>query len=282
MIFLRDHFEPYDTFECGQCFRWWQVDRFIYRGIVEGAIVEVRPSNLGYEAHVVAGQMTDERLNHYFDQAVDYNRIKKTLSAKDRWLKEAVVYGKGIRLLNQDPFETLVTFIISSNNNIPKIKMAVEALAELCGEYIGHVDGKDRYAFPGPSALAKQDLASLKVKGMGYRNKAVFETVRMICDLRLNLNAPYGLDYLKAKDWLKGFYGVGDKVADCVLLFAYGHKDAFPLDTWVKRMLRDLYDIPDTPSAYVAFSSAYFNRFGGYAQQYLFHYIRHLKMRNKE
>ncbi len=270
------HFNPYDTFTCGQCFRWEAVDgRYI--GVVENAVLEVVPRGDVYDVHVVLGEMSEAALRHYFDCHVSYDVIKAYLSKKDHWLLEAVSAGSGIRLLNQAPLETLMTFIVSSNNNIPKIKMAVKALAETFGTCLGTYEGTPYYAFPTLEVLAKQPEAAFKVKGMGYRNKAIYETAQALYTGKVDLSAPYRLDYNEGKVFLKQFYGIGDKVADCILLFAYEKKNAFPIDTWVKRLLRELYVVEDAQKAYEAFVGAYFKRYGGYAQQYLFHYMRNKK-----
>lgn len=274
MIIEKAHFSAKDTFECGQCFRWEKVED-AYVGVVGNALLEVREKEMGYEVTCVAGEV-DFDLAHYLDSEVPFEKMKAHLMGKDAWLEKAVAYGNGIRLLNQSPFETLITFIISSNNNIPKIKMAVEALSFTYGAFLTTYKGKDYYSFPTPSALYEASLEDLKVKGMGYRNLAIYNTVHRLVDEQIDLMAPYAMAYEDGKAFLKAFYGVGDKVADCVLLFAYEKKNVFPVDTWVKRMLRDLYGVEDKPKAYQAFVDGYFKDYGGYAQQYLFHYIRSL------
>ncbi len=182
-----------------------------------------------------------------------------------------------MRLLNQAPFETLITFIISANNNIPKIKMSVEALSQQFGTYIGKVEGRDYYSFPSVESLANASVESLQVKGMGYRAKAVSLTAKAILDQQINLDLLKSISYIEAKTELTKFYGVGEKVADCVLLFSLGHKEAFPIDTWVKKLLQTLYGIEDKPKAYKEFVSKYFTEYGGYAQQFLFYYMRENK-----
>lgn len=277
MFYLeKEHFNPYDTFECGQCFRWKMNDEG-YLGVVGKALLMVREDHERFAVEVLIGEAPDEKLFRYFDGAQDYDAIKRHLSGKDQWLNFAVSSGGGIRLLNQEPFETLLTFILSSNNNIPKIKMAVQALCEKYGQVLGSYKGQIYYAFPTLDDLAKLSQEDFKLKGVGYRNKALYETVQKIYKEEIDLNAPFALDDFNAKAFLKSFYGVGDKVADCVLLFAYEKKNAFPVDTWVKKLLRTLYAVDDVQSEYERFAKTYFDLYGGYAQQYLFHYIRNLK-----
>lgn len=275
MKLKREHFDPVHTFECGQCFRWERIEND-YIGVVDGVLLKVFESMGDYEVVVLAGEPRFD-LAHYFDEQMPFSKMKETLSRKDHWLEKAVGYGRGIRLLNQPPFETLISYIISSNNNIPKIKMAVEALSCAFGEPLAMYAGKMYYAFPTPEALFEVSLEALKVKGMGYRNKAIYETVHKIVNEGICLKDVGKMNDGQAKVFLKEFYGVGDKVADCTLLFAFEKKNAFPVDTWVKRLLRELYQVEDVNKAYAAFVASYFTEYAGYAQQYLFYYMRSLK-----
>ena len=274
MIVLdKDTFDPFHTFTCGQCFRWWS-DGSRWYGIVKGCLIAVSEEDCSYDVRALAGDLEDKALSSYFDVQTPYRAITDVLRRQDHWLEAAVDYGKGIRLLRQDPLEMLLTFIVSSNNNIPKIKMTVEALCEAYGQPIQTPLGV-KHAFPTLEALSVLTEEDFKVKSIGYRSKAVYKAVRRLCDEGLDLNKPFELGYEDGKAWLMQFYGIGEKVADCILLFAYGKPEAFPLDTWVKRMLRELYGVKDKQKDYEAFIGAYFNQYGGYAQQYLFHYIRH-------
>ncbi|MBM7561365.1 DNA-3-methyladenine glycosylase family protein [Fusibacter tunisiensis] len=274
MIIERTYFDPKQTFECGQCFRWHLIDE-VYLGVVDGALLAVTPHDkASYRVTVLAGDLSEDRLYDYFDMSVSYADVIGTLAHKDQWLEKATQQGSGIRLLNQDPFETLITFIISANNNIPKIKMAVEALSEKFGHYIGTHKGRPYYAFPTVEALEKAEVVDLQVKGMGYRSKSIYKAVAQITSGNLDLKTPYDLSFDDAKTWLMTLYGVGGKVADCVLLFAYGHKNAFPIDTWMKKVLLNYYGIDGSQKQVEAFAKSYFSEYAGYAQQYLFDFIR--------
>ncbi len=277
MIIKDEFFNPKDTFECGQSFRWRQIDN-LYIGILRRSVLVLKPLPSAYEVQVLGEPMSDAVIRTYFDEDADYESIIKILSQKDTWLEKATSFGKGIRLLNQDPFEILMTFIISSNNNIPKIKMAVEALSEQFGDYMMTYNGVRLYAFPTLEQLKACTVEQLSVKGMGYRARYIANAVRQIDDNALDMSLPFELDYGTSKSWLKQLYGVGDKVADCVLLFSYKKKNAFPIDTWVKKMLRELYGVEDRQRAYEAFVDDYFDLYGGYAQQYLFYYMRNHKL----
>ncbi|GAU79550.1 DNA-3-methyladenine glycosylase [Fusibacter sp. 3D3] len=278
-MFLKSNgFSPIFTFECGQCFRWKKIGSQ-YIGVVKGAVISIEENGLGYDIKIeqAIAQVSDNAIAHYFDESADYSRILKVLSEKDDYLKTSTEAYRGLRLLNQDPFEALITFIISANNNIPKIKMSVEALSQRFGTYIGDHNGQPYYSFPTVETLAKASLEDLNVKGIGYRAKAVSLTAKRIVDEQIDLSTYQQYNYTDAKAELMKFYGVGDKVADCVLLFSLNHKEAFPIDTWVKKMLQTFYNVEDQTRAYQAFVEEYFTEYGGYAQQFLFYYMRENK-----
>lgn len=266
-------FDMEKTLTCGQCFRF-ESRGGKWIGVVERALMVITQSVAGYKIEIYGEDLSDAFISHYFDLDRDYEQLLLELSQVDVHMQNAVSFGRGIRILNQNPFETLISFIISSNNNIPKIKMSIEALAEKFGDPIGVYEGRVYYTFPIKEKLAVASEEALTVKAIGYRAKAVSLTSRAILCENLNLETPYQLNYDEGRTWLKQFYGVGDKVADCILLFAYGKNEAFPVDTWVKKMLGELYGVHKD---YEGFIRTYFTAFPGIAQQYLFYYIRNLK-----
>ncbi len=273
MILKGFEFNPIATFECGQCFRW-ERHKEGYIGVVENWIVSVQPKGADYVVSVLNDGKVQGVLERYFDCETDYLKMDEVLSQKDAHLKEAVSLYHGMRLLRQDPFETLMSFIISANNNIPKIKMAVTELSERFGDYLGTIEGRDYYSFPVAEVLANETLESLSVKGIGYRNKGVLNTCKRIVETSFNLEELKSMSFETARQELETFYGVGEKVANCVLLFSLDHREAFPIDTWMKRMLRELYGVEDHPKAYATFAKSYFTQYSGYAQQLLFYYMR--------
>lgn len=264
------YFDVEKTLTCGQCFRWEKEgDAFV--GIVQNSVLVLNAKT--HTLEIFGRDLSDAFIERYFDLGVDYGERLSKIADVDEHLKKAVACGAGIRLLNQAPFETLISFIISSNNNIPKIKMTLEALCEVFGTPIGEYNGKARVAFPTVFDLSQASLEALAVKAIGYRAKSVYETCRMIVDRQLDLDLPYLYDYDSAKKWLKQFHGVGDKVADCILLFAYGKQEAFPVDTWVKKVLNVLYDVD---KGHEAFIRTHFNVYPGLSQQVLFYYMRQI------
>ena len=267
-------FDVAKTLECGQCFRW-QKEADSYVGVVAQSVLVIdRFDDDHYLVSIYGNLMTYAEVAYYFDLETDYDHILDELRTFDAHMENASTYGAGIRLLKQDPFETLLSFIISSNNNIPKIRMTVEALSEKFGKYLGHYQGKPYYTFPDLMTLASASLEALNVKAIGYRAKSIYNTCRAIVEAGYDLHEPFDMGYSSARTWLTQFYGVGDKVADCVLLFAYGKMEAFPIDTWVKKMLGQLYDVH---ADYEVFVREKFKSYPGMAQQILFYYIRNLK-----
>lgn len=195
----------------------------------------------------------------YLDMETDYDFIIKKLS-EDKTLKLAAEENRGIRILRQQPFETLISFIISQNNNIPRIKGIIARLCEAFGEKCG-----EGYSFPTAERLAAADEADLAPLRAGFRNRYIIDAARKTMDKTVDLDMLYNLSYDEAKSELKKIVGVGDKVADCVLLFAYHKTEAFPTDVWIKKILAEYYSdgLPDCIGGYE-----------GYAQQYLFEYFR--------
>ena len=273
IILKLEAFDMHKTLDCGQCFRWQRdTVKEIYIGVVDRSLLVFHERTS--ELFIYGNDMSDHEIFKYFDLKRDYESILEVLSKTDRHLSEAVKYGKGIRILKQAPFETLISFIISSNNNIPKIKMTVEALCETFGKPIAEYGGRVYYSFPTVEDLAGVSLERLNVKAIGYRAKSIFNTVHKLMDEKIDLDDLFKMTYSDAKVLLKTFYGVGDKVADCVLLFAYGKLEAFPIDVWVKKVLATLYNVEKKQEAFVA---DYFGAYPGVAQQYLFYYMRERK-----
>lgn len=269
----KSNFDLFKTIDCGQCFRWSHTgERFI--GVVNKSILVIVEEASQYTVDVYGSPLSKSDLQHYFDLDTDYEPIYNVLMARDETLKKAVESGWGLRMMHQAPFETLISFILSSNNNIPKIKMTIEALAERFGEPLGTLEGQAFYAFPEVHPLAEASLEALNVKAIGYRAKSVSFTAKKIVEESLDLSVPFALTADAGRTWLKQFYGVGDKVADCILLFAYEKEEAFPIDTWVKKMLMTLYGVEKN---HMDFIKHYFIAYPGVAQQLLFYYIRNIQ-----
>lgn len=250
----------------GQCFRWYPMGAYDYAIVHKGKILKIRqltPSNLFiFEC---SKQEFDKVWKEYFDLDTDYQKyLDAVYESEDRFLLSSISCGMGIRILNQDPWETLITFIISQQNNIPRITGIIDKLCRVCGDPIDEAYGEMMYSFPSAEQILDH-YKSLKSIGVGFREKYILDACRKI-------NAGYNLEMLRnlsAEDAvreLKKFYGVGDKVANCVSLFGLGHKEAFPRDVWINRIIDKYYG--------GEFDTSRFEGFSGVIQQYMFHYER--------
>ena len=260
-------FDLIHTFECGQCFRWNIYEDGSYIGIVGDSVISVKQENDIFEF-----DCEDINLLHsYFDLDRDYGKIKNKLSAMDNVLPKAIPCGFGIRLLKQNPWEALISFIISANNNIPRIKKIVESLCLNFGKKLEY-NNKTYYSFPDADVIKKLSLSQLDVIKSGFRAKYIIDAAQKVEGGIVDLDSVYGMDTHEAREYLKQIKGVGDKVADCVLLFAYQKYDVFPKDVWIKKVLNDLYGIDE--KKFESFVSEHFGDLAGFAQQYLFYYMR--------
>ncbi len=246
------------TLFCGQCFRWTERDDGSFEGIAHGRYLRLSQCGDIVTLHDIA-EKDIPLWEDYFDLSTDYDAVIKKLSA-DETLALACKQSHGIRILKQDPFETLISFIISQNNNIPRISGIIGRLCESFGDKI---DGG--YAFPTLQQLkgvTVDDLAPLRA---GFRAKYICDAVKKVSSGEVDLSEIDALPLAEAREHLKQICGVGDKVADCVLLFAFRKYDAFPKDVWVKRIMAQYY--PDgLPECTAGIE--------GIAQQFLFDYVR--------
>lgn len=279
-----DDFDLDHIFDSGQCFRWCKEGDGSYTGVAHKKII-----NVNYINHRIILSNTTlkdyrEIWKNYFDLDRDYGKIKKELSEKDPILAQAISFGKGMRILNQDKWETTISFIISQNNNIPRIKKCIESICQSFGEYLGEYRGKDHYAFPDPEVIAGLSLSDLDICRLGYRAKYILETAKAIYkDRGAALNQLGEAEMGQAQAYLQSLCGVGPKVANCIMLFSMGKSESFPIDVWVKRVMNRVYSIDENDSAaMLAYASEHFSRYGGIAQQYLFYYIREMTKKGTE
>lgn len=269
-------------FDCGQAFRWEKQPDGSYTGIAGGHIANIQfePYETdGTNGKLVLSNVTEEEFkgfwHDYLDLSRDYDAIKTQLGM-DPVMKTAIGYGQGIRLLQQEPWETLISFIISQNNHIPRIKKCIESLSENFGEMAGEYDGRKFYSLPSPEKLASLTEEDLAVCRLGYRAKYLIETARKVCEEgidKLNAAALPETASAEAYEYITGFHGVGPKVANCIMLFSLGKYDSFPLDVWMKRVMEEEYGLA-SPKEMAQFASRNFGEYGGFAQQYLFYYVR--------
>lgn len=269
---IRDaaHFEPRHIFECGQCFRFVP-DNGGYTGVAHGRVLHVEKHVRDVRLWPCSEQEYHGIWHHYFDMGTDYEKLLGILP-QDGFLQASLQYGRGLRVLCQPPFETLITFILSANNNVSRIRGLVERLCSAYGEPVG----ERHFAFPAPAALAAATEEDFRALGAGYRAPYIRSAARAVAE-GFDLNALKDTPYPEAKKALQALDGVGPKVADCVLLFSLHHRCAFVQDVWIRRVLREVYRAPGGKAQAERFIHARFGEYGGIAQQYLFHYARSMK-----
>ena len=279
-----DSFELKDIFECGQCFRWNKEENGSYTGVTTKCVINVEKtkSKLIFEAKPFS-KMSDaeikEHINQYFDLDRDYAKLRKKIANVDDNLKVATKYGKGIRILNQELWETIISFIISANNNIPRIKGIIERMSEKYGKKTSF-NGKTYYSFPTPKELSKATVEDLRKLGLGFRDKRIYETTKLIASGEVDLKKLYKLNTADARDKLLELQGVGPKVADCILLFSDLKRfDVFPIDVWVRRVMNELYihnkdENKVSKKEIEKIANEKFGDYKGLAQQYLFYWKR--------
>ncbi len=272
-IILKDmvDFHPQHIFECGQAFRWNKGEDDSYTTVAYGKVVNVRKDN----GDIILSGTNLEDFNNiwydYFDLDRDYGQIKSELS-NDPILKEAISFGEGIRVLNQDPFEMIISFIISANNGIPRIKKSIELLSKQYGE---HISG-DYYSFPTAEALSGADPLDIReICRVGFRDVRIVQTSGLIYSGIIKFEDIFAGTRDEGKEILMTLPGVGPKVSDCILLFAFNKDEAFPVDVWVKRVMEHFYLKEDTNVKLIgAHGARVFGKLAGFAQQYLFYYAR--------
>ena len=274
-------FELKDIFDCGQCFRWNKENDDSYTGIWKNNVVNVKKENGNIIfTGVSSSDNFEEEINKYFDMNRDYEEIKEKLSKIDENMKTSIEYGKGIRILNQELWETIISFIISANNNIPRIKGIIERLSKNYGKKI-EWNGKEYYTFPTPEELKDVTVEEYRSLGLGFRDIRLYETTKTILDKEIDLeklqNNP---NTIEVREKLLSLSGVGPKVADCILLFSTLKRfEVFPIDVWVRRVMNDLYikNEDENKVSKKQIENLAKDKFGdlaGLAQQYLFYWRR--------
>ena len=273
-------FEPKHIFECGQCFRWEKEDDGSYTGIVKNNVINVKKVNNEVIFYSIGADNLEELVKEYFDLERNYEDIKNTLSKVDSYLENSINYGNGIRILNQDLWETIISFIISANNNIPRIKGIINRLSYKYGNKIIW-NNKEYYTFPTVESLSKATVEELRKTGLGFRDIRVYETTQKILNNQVDLEELHKeKDTKKIREILLTLSGVGPKVADCILLFSTLKRfDVFPIDVWVRRVMNDLY-IKNEDESKVdkkeieKLAKEKYGNLEGIAQQYLFYWKR--------
>ncbi len=263
-------FQPEAVFDCGQCFRWVPGEDGLYKGVASGHFGKIEYNDGVLKIHG-ASETDREFWAHYLDLERDYGKIKSQLKGIDPFLDAAMEFGGGIRILNQDFFETLISFILSANNNIPRIRGCVENAAKHYGQ-----SGEGYYAFPDLAQLSVATEQELSDRlHAGYRCRYIVNTCKQLAENPVTVDILQKMSVVQARKTLCSYMGVGAKVADCILLFSGVTGDVFPVDVWVKRVMEELYFQRTASLKEIEeFSKEHFGPLRGFAQQYLFYYAR--------
>jgi N-glycosylase/DNA lyase len=288
------NFKLKHIFECGQIFRFQEIGEGNYIIIAFGTLIELKEQ----DNNILIYNSTEEDVKNiwikYFDLDRDYSVIKKELS-RDTLLKESIDFGYGVRVLNQDPFEMVISFITSARNNIPSIKKTVNKMSTKWGKKINYKD-EIYYSFPNIDEIKDATLEEIQETGASFRSKYILDTINNIYNSKKekeslkigekSLNSKYSLDYIKSLNddechvALQKFKGVGAKVADCIMLFSMEKTSAFPVDVWVKRAMIHFYGAEESSLNKIRiFGRNKFGELAGFAQQYLFYYARENKIK---
>lgn len=265
-----DELDPIKTFDCGQCFRWNVDEAGAYCGVAAGHVARVftRDSDVYIQTH----EKSMEFWHEYFDLDTDYGAARSSIEICN-YLKDCAKYGSGIRILRQDKWEVLCSFIISQCNNILRIKTIVERLCSLFGTKL-ETDWGILYSFPEASRVAELTLEDLAPLRSGYRAKYILSAARSVSSGELCLEEIALMTANDARCELKKLDGVGDKVANCAVLFGLHCMDAFPIDTWMKKAISTYFEPGFNPSC--------LGEYAGLAQQYMFYHAREKKIPNPE
>ena len=276
----RKSFELADIFDCGQCFRWNKQEDGSYTGIFKGNVMNVQKQG---DTVIFKGMCTGdikEIVEEYFDLNRDYEKLKEELSKIDNNIKVSIEYGKGIRILNQDLWEMIISYIISANNNIPRIKGIIERMSKKYGKEI-EWNGEKYYTFPTIEELKDVTVEDYRNLGTGFRDIRLYETVQMISDGKIKLDElQKNPDTHEVREQLLTLSGVGPKVADCILLFSTLKRfEVFPIDVWVRRVMNELYiknedETKVNKKEIEKIAQDKFGNLAGLAQQYLFYWKR--------
>ena len=262
--------------ECGQCFHFDKLDEEVYEVVAFGRAVKMEQTDKVLRIYGSSMEDYEGIWKLYLDMDNDYGLIKQSVIKADGALKAAVDEKSGIHILNQDFFETLISFIVSQNKSIPQIKQCVKNISHRFGDEVIGYNGEAFYVFPDVQRLHDATEEELRECKVGFRAPYIKNATEAVYSGAVTKEKLDELDIAQARELLMTIKGVGEKVANCVLLFGLGRREAFPVDVWMKRIMEQMYfDGKDTKKQDIeAFAVNKFGDLGGYAQQYLFDYAR--------
>lgn len=273
-VYILERDQPFDlntTLSCGQVFRWGKTGD-LWTGVSAGRLIEIRQSGRKLEY----SGCDEHYLEHLFHLDFDLESAFESFCT-DKHIRHAVERNRGLRIMRQDPWECLLSYLCAQNTGIPNIRRMLNNMSAMHGERItaGDMDG---YAFPAPGVLSRCCDSDLRICSTGYRSKYICETSAIAAENPEWAEKILSIDYPEARRAIMEFPGVGRKVADCVLLFGFQFYEAFPVDIWIRRIMNDLYGVGRLEGHFSGrdydsiadFGRGHFGRYAGYAQEYLF------------
>lgn len=274
-IKLNKPFDLENTLTCGQIFRFYKQDNSSYDVILDDRVV-----NLSVDNNVLFVESNEEedlenKIKNYLDLENDYSTIDNYLVSKDKNIKNAVEFSKGLNMINQSHFETFMEYIISANNSVTNIANAVNNISKKYGKKV-IFNKKEYYLFPNYTDLKDVTTEEYRSCKVGFRDKYLYEFVKKLNENIISLDYIDSLNTVDALNYLMQNKGIGPKVASCILLFSYKRYDVFPIDTWVKKIMKERYNIEGEENIR-KFSKEIYGKYCGIAIQYLFNESRNKK-----
>lgn len=278
MLKIKNNFDLKSTITCGQIFRFSEVNGE-YIVIIKDRVISLKED----KDYIIIESSNEDNLKEviydYFDLNRDYDLIEKNILKCDSKIKDALIFSRGLKMIHQDPFETLIAYIISQNNRVPSIANALNLISYNYGKKVIFKD-REYYLFPTIEDLEKISITDFRNCKVGFRDKYLYEIMRDIESQKLDLDKIYSMNSTDALNYLMSFKGIGNKVASCILLFAYQKFDVYPIDTWVKKYMKDDYNIEGETNI-KKFTLDTYKEYSGLAIQYMFNYKRNSLQKEK-
>ena len=274
LIKIKNNFDLKATITCGQIFRFIE-EKNSFTIIIKDRVINLKEDGDYILIESSKEQDLENIINDYFDLNRDYEKIEREIINKDIKIKDAIKFSKGLKMIHQEPFETLISYIISQNNRVPSIANALNLLSMNYGEKVLFND-KEYYLFPTLEDLSKLSIEDFRNCKVGFRDKYLYEIIENINNKNLELDKIYNMSGEEALKYLVNFKGIGMKVASCILLFAYQKFDVYPVDTWVKKFMKEDYNIEGEKNIR-EFTNKTYGEYSGLAIQYMFNYKRNKK-----
>lgn len=272
MLRIKNNFDLKSTITCGQIFRFIIENDGSYTVIIKDRVINLKEDNDYIIVESNKEDNLEEIIYDFFDLNRDYDLIEKNILKLDKKLEDALVFSRGLKMIHQDPFETIIAYIISQNNRVPSITKALNLISSNYGEKVIFKD-KEYYLFPSIDKLKTLSTLDFRNCKVGFRDKYLYEIMRNIENNILDINSIYNMNSEDALKYLITFKGIGNKVASCILLFAYQKFDVYPIDTWVKKFMKEDYNIEGEQNI-KKFTYNTYKEYSGLAIQYMFNYKR--------